>query len=389
MIHSIPLSKMERVVLADRIIPALRSEVDRLASRSIFIIASGSLREKTRIINEICHELGSLVKGIYSEVPAHTPIQSVLDCSNMARKYDIDLVLTIGGGSVTDAGKAVCLCLHYGISDEKQLQSFFNSLDEAGRRIEPEFEAPRIIQLAVPSTLSGGEFNFRAGLTDRHTGIKRILGVPLMIPSSVVLCPEVSRLTPNDLFFSTGIRALDHAIETLFSLDANSYSDALALQAVRLLRHGLTGLHANEDNDKARMDCHVGAWLSMGGVVSRMRMGASHAIGHVLGSKADVPHGLTSCVILPSVLRFNGPAIAPEKREMLCDALGDASGSAADFVHSFIRSLGLPSQIRECNVKKDMLPVIAELCMKESWIYSNPREISESSDILQILQDAY
>ena len=128
-----------------------------------------------------------------------------------------------------------------------------------------------------------------------------------IVPESVILDPAVTVHTPEWLWLSSGVRAVDHAVETLLSLDANDYTDGTSLQALRSLGAGLAGVKADAGDLDARLRCMMGAWLSMVGIVSGTRLGASHAIGHILGGSAGVPHGHTSCVMLPYVLDYNAP----------------------------------------------------------------------------------
>ena len=276
----------------------------------------------------------------------------------------------------------------YPIETQEQFEPFFNTLDRNGNRVEPLFEAPETRVICVPTTLSGGEFNYRAGLTDPMSGLKRIIGHPRMIPANVILSSDVSHHTPSRLFLSTGIRALDHAVETLCSIDANSYTSALATQAIGLLTRGLQSVNLDPNDRQARLDCHVGAWLSMTGVVGRLRMGASHAIGHVLGAQAGMAHGDTSCVMLPVVLRHNEPRLG-QALKTLGEALASGDTSPAQALADLIETFNLPRRLRDCGVSESMLPNLAQACMHEPWIHTNPRRLSSWEDVLALLKQAF
>jgi hypothetical protein len=169
-------------------------------------------------------------------------------------------------------------------------------------------------QICVPTTLSGGEFNARAGVTEPRLRLKQAYIHPGIIPLMVIFDPAITQHTPEWLWLSTGIRAVDHAVETYCSIDGNAYTDSTALQALRLLGRGLPAVKRDPADLAARLDCQIGAWISMTGIVGGTRMGASHAIGHVLGGSAGVPHGYTSCVMLPAVLAFNAEVNADRQR---------------------------------------------------------------------------
>ena len=384
----ITLPKMDRVILSHDAKVTLNEEVARLEAKRVFLIASTTLSRTTTVVDELVHALGKRFAGLYTDIAPHTPSSSIIACAKSARHAFADLIVTVGGGSITDAGKIAALCMSQEIERPEQLKPFFNSLDADGNRHEPTFNPPDVRVICIPTTLSGGEFNYRAGLTDTQLARKHIIGHPLMIPSSVILSPSISRHTPRDLYLSTGIRALDHAVETLCSIDANPYTDALAQQAIKLLYKGLQDLHNNETNDAARMDCHVGAWLSMTGVVGRLRLGASHAIGHVLGARAGMPHGHTSCVMLATVMRYNESNLE-QHFSKISEAMGNRDRSPSDHVAQLVKELHLPHRLRDCGVTAEMLPDLAQECMSESWIYSNCKPIKSWKDVLGLLEAAY
>lgn len=385
---TVSLPRMNEVVLSDNMQASLLELLSQRSARRVFLLASATLARNTSVIDNLVSCLGSDCVGINTGIPPHTPAVSVIECAGQAKRARADLVVTIGGGSVTDAGKLVALCMTHSIETPAQFEPFFNTLDRDGNRVEPYFDPPDTPVISVPTTLSGGEFNYRAGLTDPVTGLKRIIGRPQMIPASVILSPDVSRHTPSRLFLSTGIRAMDHAVETLCSIDANPYTSALATQAIALLNRGLRSLHLDPEDLQSRLDCHVGAWLSMTGVVGRLRMGASHAIGHVLGARAGMAHGDTSCVMLPVVLRHNEPVLGPVG-QTLAHTLASGEGSPALALASLIGTLNLPNRLRDCGVSESMLPDLARACMQEPWTHANPRPLKSWQDVLALLRQAY
>jgi len=386
---TVVLPKMDRVVLSVDAKLSLLEQVQHLGSQRVFLIASATLQHETPVIAEFIEALGSFFAGCYVGIPPHVPADSVIECAAKAREADADLIVTIGGGSVTDAGKVAALCMQHAIQNSAQFEPFFNTLDANGNRLEPEFVPPTVRVICIPTTLSGGEFNYRSGVTDPALALKRIIGNPVMIPTAVILSAAVSSHTPPRLFLSTGIRALDHAVETLCSLDANPYTDAMATQAIGLLCDGLRRVNADPTDDQARLNCHVGAWLSMTGVVGRLRMGASHAIGHVLGGSAGMPHGYTSCVMLPTVLRYNENALG-ENSHRISEAMGRVQAHPAELVET-TRSITRTAVSAEGigGVSREALPDLAKKSMSESWIYSNPRAIKDWQDVLGILEAAY
>lgn len=383
----ITFTAMDRVILGQPAAEAIAAEADRLGARRVFLLTGGTLARETDEVDSVERALGSRLAGRFSSMPAHSPRDAVVACANAARAADADLLVTVGGGSVTDGGKAVTICLRHDIADMDGLEPFRTQVDADGRRHSPDYAGPDIRQVAVPTTLSGGEFNARAGITDPRIRLKQSYVHPGIIPVSVILDGAVTRHTPEWLFLSTGIRAVDHAVETFLSLDANDYWDGSALHALRLLGEALPAVKADPDDIAARQKCLTGAWLSMTGIVSGCRLGASHAIGHILGGSAGVPHGYTSCVMLPFVLEWNTSVNAARQAE-LAAALGRPGVPASEVLHNLISGLGLPRTLGAVGVSSDLLPQLAENCMLDDWTFSNPRPIRSSEQVLQILNRA-
>jgi len=380
---------MERVVFGRSAAEAVAEATDRLGARRVFILAGNTLNRKTDAIRQIAEALGPRFGGLHDEMPAHSPRDAVVACANKAREAGCDLLVSIGGGSVTDGGKAVTICLEHDIREPDGLEPFRTVVDEiTGKRSFPQYRAPRIRQICVPTTLSGGEFNARAGVTEPRLRLKQAYIHPGLIPLAVIFDPAVTMHTPEWLWLSTGIRAVDHAVETYCSIDGNAYTDSTALQALRLLGRGLPAVKRDPADLAARLDCQIGAWLSMTGIVTGTRMGASHAIGHVLGGSAGVPHGYTSCVMLPAVLAFNAPVNRDRQMEISA-ALGASGRPASDVIDGFIAGLGLPRRLRDVGIQRDDLQRIATNCMLDDWTFSNPRPIRGAQEIVPILESVY
>ncbi len=209
-----------------------------------------------------------------------------------------------------------------------------------------------------------------------------------MVPRIVILDPALSRHTPDWLFLSTGMRAVDHAVETICAATPQPMADAAALHALRLLGHGLRAVKAREADLDARGDCQVGAWLSTTGSQSGVPMGASHGIGHVLGGTAGVPHGYTSCVMLPHVLRFNA-GTGTERQAQVSEALGHPGLPAGDVIANLVATLGLPQRLRDVEVSADQLDTLAAAAMHDRWVHTNPRRIDSPAVVRHLLEAAF
>src|SRR6185503_11282327 len=220
---------------------------------------------------------------------AHTPRTDVVAAANEARAAGADLLLTLGGGSVTDAAKMVGICLGNEITDPAQLDAYRVNIAADGSSVRPSYKAPSVAAVIIPTTLSAGEFSAIAGCTDTVRHVKEVYAHPQAFPRTVILDPAVTVHTPEWLWLSTGIRAVDHAVEDLCSINSQPLADAASLHALRLLSRGLRRTKADPGDLDARLDSMIGAWLSLVGTQGGVEKGASHAIGHVLGGTAGVP----------------------------------------------------------------------------------------------------
>ena len=379
---------MENVVFGMPFAEALAREVDRLDARAVFVLASGTLARETDLVERLRQMLGNRFAGVCAKIGAHTPRTDVVAAANMAREAGADLLVTLGGGSVTDAAKMVGLCLGNGVAEAGHLDNFRARVAPDGTAQRPEVRAPGVRMIAIPTTLSAGEFSAGAGCTDTVRHVKESFSHPQMIPRTVILDPAASRPTPEWLFLSTGIRAVDHAVEDICSVDGQPISEGAAYHALRLLGKGLPAVKTDPADLDARLDCQIGAWMSMVGSQTGVSKGASHGIGHVLGGTAGVPHGYTSCVMLPHVLRFNHVANA-DKQARVSEALGRPGEPAADAVAALIAGLGLPARLRDVGVRQDQLDLIAENSMHDRWVHTNPRKIDGPAVIRTLLDAAW
>jgi maleylacetate reductase len=379
---------MERVIYGIPLADALAQELERTGDHAIYVLASGTLARETDVVDTVKRVLGNKLAGICAKIGAHTPRPDVVAAANDARAQKADALLTVGGGSVTDAAKMVGLCLGNDVTEPGQLEKFRARIAADGTTVRPPFNPPPLRSTAIPTTLSAGEFTAMAGCTDPVAQAKQSYAHPLMMPRTVILDPAATIHTPHWLFLSTGIRAVDHAVEDICSINSQPFSDGTSLHALRLLARGLAAAKADPDNLEARLDCQLGAWMSITGSQNDVQKGASHGIGHVLGGTAHVPHGYTSCIMLPHVLRFNEPVNAA-RQAWVSEALGRPGAPASDAVAALIAGLGLPGRLRDVGVRQDQLDQIAEESMHDRWIHTNPRKIDGPATIRALLDAAW
>jgi maleylacetate reductase len=370
---------MDEVVFGQPAAGAVVAQMDRLGAARAFLMVSGTLNRETGEIEKIRRALGSRCAATFDAMPPHTPREAVIAAAEQARAAEADLIVTVGGGSITDGAKAVQLCLANNVRTVEGIDTI-----RAVKGVAPPMNAPTVRQISVPTTIAGGEFSAIAGVTNARTKVKEMLRHELVMPRAAILDPAVTVHTPEWLWLSTGIRAVDHCVEGLCSGEAHPYADAQALKGLSMLAQALPRVKADPHDLDARMDCQIGTWLSMGPLSAGVPMGASHGIGYVLGAVFDVPHGYTSCVMLPWVMRWNKSANA-ERQAMVSEAMGQPGKDAADVLDSFIRGLGLPRSLQEVRIGPEHFDRIAEQAMATPWVPRNPRKIDGPAQLREIL----
>jgi maleylacetate reductase len=370
---------MDEVVFGRPAAEAIVEQADRLRASRAFLMVSGTLNRQTDEIDRIRKALGPRYAGIFDAMPPHTPREAVIAATNQARAADADLIITVGGGSITDGAKAVQLCLANDVGTIEGIDQI-----RTVRGIAPPMTAPRVRQISVPTTIAGGEFSAIAGVTNARTKVKEALRHALVMPRAVILDPAITAHTPEWLFLSTGIRAVDHCVEGICSREAHPYADAQALHGLSMLAKALPRVKADAQDIEARMNCQIGTWLSAGPLASGVPMGASHGIGYVLGAVHGVAHGHTSCVMLPYVMRWN-QSVNAERQALVAAAMGRPGEDAADVLDAFIRDLGMPRRLQDVGVGPEHFDAIAIQAMATPWVPRNPRKIDGPEQIYEIL----
>ena len=295
MIQSFSYSPLERVYCDHKLEEIIPLEIESMNINKIFIVASSTLSKKTKEIEKIKDILGSKLVGIFDRCKEHSPIENVLECAKEVKKANPDIILTIGGGTPIDTVKVVQLCITLDIDSAEELKKISGNMQNITSNIR---------QIAVPTTLSGGEYSVVGGAMDTKKKLKQGYFGSDICPKVVILDPHISVHTPEWLWLSTAIRSVDHAVEGFCSISKNPMISHNAIEALRIFSNSLRKTKKDLNNIESRSQSQKAVWIvakNMGNVM----MGASHGIGYLLGSLGSVPHGQTSCVMLPAVLKWN------------------------------------------------------------------------------------
>lgn len=384
-----------RIIFGRGKVATLNEEIANLGGRRALVLSGKTVAESTGAVNQVAQALGDSCVGIYSGLSQRAPLASAVAAAAMAVETGADTLVGIGGSTVSDASRMIAVMIAEGITSEDQLRALG---EEFQGTLSPDLLGKQLpYQVSIPTTLSAGEFNTGGGnVLDDQAGHKIRVRNPALFAHLIVLDPEMTEGTPDWLWLSTGVKAMDHCIERLYSAGNQPAIDAPILSAAELLFRYLPRSREQDQDLDARLHCLMGAWLSMMGAPN-FAMGLSHALGHVIGVKYSVSHGYTSCVTQPYVMEYNRPASAA-KQALLAKAAGldtdglsdeAAAAGAAKAVDRFILDLGMPHRLRELEVPREDFPDIAQLTLGDGGCLTNPIPITNVAQVMEVLDAAF
>ena len=371
----------ERVVHGMPAAAAVRAEIERIGAKRVLLLTTRSLADGA-LIRDVTSALGDRCAGRFSAISAHSPREAVIAGAALARELDADHLLAVGGGSVIDATKTMLLALWRGVRDVDTLSTL--AVKRGAAPVAP-LDSDRMRMTAVPTTLSAAEFTGSAGITDVQLKVKLSFTHPRMAPIAVILDPAATLETPMELMLSTGMRAMDHAVERWCSVRPHPLGDGLALQAMAMLAENLPAIKARPDELEPRLNCQLAAWLTQVSAIPGVPNGASHGIGYILGGYAGVPHGITSCISLAATLEWNEPVNA-ERQRAVAEKLGHPGARPCEVMRDFVKSLGLPSRLGEVGIGAERITELARQYDGTGPISTNPRTVRGADDLAEILK---
>ena len=294
----------------------LREELGRLQSRRVVLVTTRSLLE-TDLPARVRQAMADVESPLTVQITQHAPVHEVQAAVARASESEVDGVISLGGGSAIDAAKMV-------------------GVRVADRERHADRGLPHV---AIPTTLSAAELAAGAGFTDAG-GTKSGIRDPRLLPDAVIYDAELTLATPMPLWLSTGIRALDHAVEGVLAEGEHPFNDVMALEAVRRLFKVLPAVKAKPSDLTRRTECQLAAWFSFT-LPGASAAGLSHVMGKQIGARHGIPHGVTSCLLLPHVMRY----IEETEPERMAELDRTTGGNAAVDVERLISRLGLPQHI--------------------------------------------
>lgn len=379
--------RVERIVSGRGSIGKLAEEVERVGGTRALVVISPSVA-KTFLLEWIKSGLGAKCVAIFDEVKPHSPTDSIAKAVERARDARIDVLVSAGGGSAIDTAKGVAALLAEGGS----LPRFGVRFTPPNKKEIPPMPAPKLPHIAIPTTLSGGEYSYSAGISEG--GKKYIVADPKLAPRTVLLDPEAAATAPGRLLAASGMNALAHCVEAVYSTETQPLTEAYCLRGVGLIACYLPRAVENSRDLEALSYVQVAACLSGMGVYSAWT-GIHHAIVHVVGGRYKAPHAEIHALMLPYAMRWNLDATvgahARMAREIGIEGADENALAAAVPEHVFAmnRRMGLPLKLRELGVPRDGLKQLAIDALDDYSIHTNPKPVSAAEQVLEVLEQAW
>lgn len=379
-----------RLILGRGSMVALPKVLRELGATRVLVIcgrtvASGPLLERTRTV------LGELCCGVFDQVQAHTPLPMVQRALDMMRSCGADAVVSIGGGSAIDAGKGTAL-LHAAAGKLDPYVIRYDGRGPMQRDLLPRATIPHI---AVPTTSgSASEVMPTSAIRDLALRKKMLFWDDALIPHAVILDPEMAIHAGPALTAATGMTVVARCIESFYSAARNSLSEGLALHALRLMHQNLPVAVEQPDNLDARFECQVACSMSGTAAMNSM-VSVVHALGHIVGGKYGLQHGVSHSILLPPAMRLLLPVIG-KRQTLVLEALGgsargtadEAGAAAATRVVELVARLPLKQRLRDLGIPAEELRDIAGQAYYDYMMANLPRQMTVP-DIEALLRMAW
>lgn len=370
-----------------------------------YVIASKTLSTNTDNLERLKKALGDRMKGLRVGMTPHTIYQECLEVVADAKSVSADTLITLGAGSLADAAKFVCNALTNDFSSVEHLAQAAvtgDSEDEISYSGDSSRREPTARLILIPTSLSGGEHTAFSGITDRET--MRKYQMYAKQADVTILDPWLCMSTPSDIWLQSGVRGIDHCVETLLSVRQLPEVVDSSSKGLELLIPGLLDCKRDTEgkNITARLNAQLGTALAILAVVWKVPCGGSHAIGHMLGPMG-VGHGETSCILLPAVCKYNAEVKENRDRQAAvrkvlwgipaCEKLFVQEGlrpdkaDLGDLLDRVIRALGMPRTLKEKGIEGEKVQQLAEMSLHDVWMKTNPRPLKSADEVMKILNE--
>ena len=348
----------------------------RYGKRALLVCGPSAMRRYGTLDRglEILAQTGVSVT-VYDKVAGEPTLPVVEEGRSLAQEQEVQIVIGLGGGSAMDTAKAIAGLYHQPGSVTEY---------HAGRPLE----GPALPFLAVPTTAgTGAEVTKNAVLINATSGLKSSIRSDQWYARLALIDPELTLSLPPSITASTGADALCQAIESFVSIGAQPITDALAMEAIRLIGRSLVRAYEDGQDMAARADMLYGSLLA-GMALANARLGGVHGIAHPLGGHYRIPHGVLCGLLLPYVMEYN-LEYAADKYAQVAQAQGQEKNpvEAVRLVRKLLARIGIPEHLEPLGVRHNDFPTLVKESLPSGSLKSNPRPL-EARDVRRILEMA-
>jgi alcohol dehydrogenase class IV len=367
------ISYAQQVIFGAGSLAQLGEAVERFGWQRLLLCTNHSMQAAGNV-NAVKAALRKRLVEIFDRVQPHVQDIQVDEVLNLAAEREIDAVIGLGGGSPIGMAKAVASALEERYTSRPARAAF-------------PTEQPFIPVIAIPTTYAGSEMTATYGIAHTREDPPRKITVsdPKIAAKLVIYDPRLTIDLPPEMTASTGINALAHCIEALYSITRHPMSTAAATEGIRHITNALVRCYVHGDDLDARTEMLQAAHLA-GLSLASVSMGLHHGLCHVLGGSANVPHGIANSIVLSHGIRFNADVVAPQlipaAQAMRISTNGTGPSvvmeTLAQKVSDLVVEMNLPQCLRDVGtIQESDLPRLAQLASQNHTIQNNPKPISE------------
>jgi len=379
-----------KIISGDNALDSLGRELKQLGAKHPLIITDQGVSEAGLIalVKEALDGAGIPGDVVFDRVPPDSSPRIVDQAAGVFREHDCDSIVSVGGGSVIDTGKAVNIVVTEGADSLVDLKGV-------------KLRKPMRPFIVIPTTSgTGSEVTYAAMIMDVENKQKILFASYLLFPKTAILDPRMTLSLPPLITAATAMDAMTHAIEACICKPRNPFSNAHSIEAIKLICKYLPIVLNNGDDREARFHLANAACMA-GAAFSNSGVGLIHALGHALGGVCQVPHGIAMNIFLPHGLEFNLPAVGEIIGELLLPLAGPENyietpvmdrpqqtiACLREIKDELYQATQLPRTLTEAGVEKEAIEEIAQKAVKDPALGLNPLSVAYE-DILEILEVA-
>ena len=364
---------------------ALKEELTKRKVNKVFLVSDKTLVEAsiTSKVEEVLKE-ANMPYELFTEIKPNPTVDNVKNGVEKCLESKADIIVAVGGGSVIDTAKAVGIIMtNPEFSDVVSLNGFAETKNKS------------LPIVALPTTAgTAAEVTINYVITDEEKELKMVCIDPNDIPVLSIIDSELMAGMPRNVAASTGMDALTHALEGYITKGAWQMSDMFHMESIKTIVNNIEKA-VNEKDMEAITNMGYAQYVAGMGF-SNVGLGIVHSLAHQLGAVYDTPHGVANAMLLPYVLKFNGPVSVSKYKTILTnlgyqmDNLSDEEiiNKMVSVVFDLNDKLGISRTIKETGVKEEDFEMLVEKALNDPCTGGNPREVTKE-DMYNLYQEAY